>query len=77
MKLYLLRPVKDWDPWYDKAFGFVVAANGVDEARAFASENAGDERKDVWLDYMKTRCTLIAESTDCAAGVVIRDFAAA
>jgi len=46
MKLYILRPVKDdphWEPWYDKAFGFVVCAESARQARQLASEEAGDE----------------------------------
>ena len=51
MNLWLLRPVEDlpdgdnpWEPWYDKNFGFVIRAETEDEARAMATECAGDER---------------------------------
>ena len=37
MKLWLLKPIKRWTVWYDKAFGFVVRAATEDEARAAAS----------------------------------------
>ncbi len=46
MKLWILRPVKDdnlWDPWYDKAFGFIVAAETEEAARALAQSKGGDE----------------------------------
>jgi hypothetical protein len=49
MKLWLLRPIKPhadkgpWEPWYDKAFGFVVRAATEERARAVAQANGGDE----------------------------------
>jgi hypothetical protein len=50
MTLWLLRPVENlpiddnpWDPWYDKAFGFVILAETEADARALADKNAGDE----------------------------------
>ena len=52
VKLYILRPVKDakeWDPWYDKAFGFVVSASSVKQARMLAADRCGDEGKAAWL----------------------------
>jgi hypothetical protein len=50
MKLYLLRPIHKegddpWDPWYDKAFGFVVRAEDEKEARELAHGEAGDENR--------------------------------
>lgn len=39
MKIWLLRPIDgcdEWNPWYDKAFGFVVCANSEQEAREAA-----------------------------------------
>lgn len=36
MKIWLLRPIDgcdEWNPWYDKAFGFVVRAAREQEAR--------------------------------------------
>jgi hypothetical protein len=51
MKLWLLRPVDNlpddanpWEPWYDKAFGFVVRAETEEGARRLATEEAGDEK---------------------------------
>ena len=52
MNLYLLKNREDleppddpWEPWYDKCFGFVVAATSEEEARrtALESEETGDE----------------------------------
>lgn len=61
MKLWLLRPrlpegVEDefdltvyrgspWNPWYDKAFGFVVRAETEQEARHLVLTKAGDEQR--------------------------------
>jgi hypothetical protein len=37
VRLWLLRPVESgsafWEPWYDKAFGFVVRAETEEDAR--------------------------------------------
>lgn len=56
MKLWLLRPVNDlpegdnpWEPWYDKAFGFVVRAETEEDARKVADENSGDEKRGEFL----------------------------
>lgn len=52
MKLWLLLPKEylpsadnPWDPWYDKAFGFVVRAETEEEARKLANEAGGAETK--------------------------------
>ena len=52
MKLWLLRPVdglakndNPWEPWYDKAFCFVVRAETDTEARDMAHAEAGDENR--------------------------------
>lgn len=90
MKLWLLRPVENdplWDPWYDKAFGFVVRAETEAEARALAHEDAGDENRGEFMHEKlgpKGRAWLDAEHSTCVElpadgepGVVIRDFASA
>lgn len=56
MNLYLLLPVRDWEPWYDKNFGFVVRADCEDTARRIASKEASDEGADVWLNSGLTTC---------------------
>ena len=94
MKLWLLRPVdglkkndNPWEPWYDKAFGFVVRAETEEEARALAHADAGDENRDTfmgskvadtnqpWMNAQYSTCVeLLPEG---AAGVVMKDFAGA
>ena len=73
--LFLLEPIEHWDPWYDKAFGFVVRASSEVYARQLAAEQAGDEGKDVWLDPAKTRCQAI--DPNGPPEVFCRDFASA
>lgn len=53
MKLWLLRPIKDWIPWYDKSFGFVIRAESEDAAREMADKNRENENAkngNPWLD---------------------------
>lgn len=76
MKLWLLKPVNDraapWDPWFDKAFGFVVRAETEDAARLLASKDAGDEGSECWL---ASDLALCGELTDAGAPeVVLREF---
>jgi hypothetical protein len=72
MQLWLLQPVEIWEPWYDKAFGFVVRAESEDEARRFASAKEGDEGKDVWLDPTLTTCEPLVAGGE--PGIILRDF---
>lgn len=83
-RLFLLRPkegnMKAWEPWYDKAFGFVVRADTEEQARLLAHGDSGDEtpwQKDTgpWLDPAQSTCEELTANGE--AGVVIRDFAAA
>jgi hypothetical protein len=76
-----------WDPWYDKAFGFVVIAETEQDARIIAHENAGDENRGVflsqqtsktrepWLDPKYTSCKVLVAGNK--PGLVLRDFASA
>ena len=79
MKLWELKPRREsgaWEPWYDKAFGFIVRAETETDARRIAAENHGDEGKYAWLEAEQSTCSeLTAEGT--AAEVILRDFAAA
>ena len=78
MKFWLLRPVVGWDPWYDKTFGFVVAAETERIARAITSDECyGVEGKDVWLDSDKTFCTELKSFDYTIPTVIMEDFAGA
>jgi len=93
MQLYLLRPKPrapgddPWKPWYDKCFGFVIAAESVADARQLAHKSAGDENRgnflgkmiantqSPWLDEKYTSCRVLQPSE--TPEVIIRDFHAA
>lgn len=94
MKLYVLRPIEvllkndnPWEPWYDKAFGFVIRAETPDRARQIAHENAGDENrgefagrprantKTPWLDKKYSTCEELKEGGE--EELIVRDFASA
>lgn len=87
-KLYYLKPksikLEPWQPWYDKAFGFVVRAESPDEARLIASQNAGEEDNtgyyeynkrelSVWCDEKYTEC--IELTGDGESELILRDIA--
>ena len=85
MNLWLLRPVggltennNPWDPWHNKAFGFIVRANTEDEARSLAHDEAGDENQGLtnpWMSAKYSTCVnLTAEGTK---EVVMCDFSRA
>jgi hypothetical protein len=87
VKLWILRPVDgrdEWEPWYDKAFGFVVSAENEDEARRLADSSGGDETRKwdadeskhvhPWLDAQASTCEELAAHS---SGVVMCDFHAA
>ena len=94
MKLWLLRPVKNlpkgddpWTPWYNKTFGFVIAAPTAYEARILADTRAGDENRGEfmghitahtthpWLDatYSTARVLTVPKQ----AGIIMKDHSAA
>jgi hypothetical protein len=84
MKLYLLRPKKGlpelpedrksnpWEPWYDKAFGFVVRAENETIARTLASKENGEEPADAWTNPELSTCVEL--TTDGGEGIIIIDF---
>lgn len=81
MKLWLLKPREEdklWEPWYDKAFGFVVRAETEARARELAEEMAGNESREgrqqfAWKDPEHSTCQeLLPEGEET---VVLRDFA--
>jgi len=82
MKLWILKPIDPdnapWDPWYDKAFGFVVRAETEADARSLAGEQAGTKKSkdlDPWADHGLSTCEELTAEGE--AGVVIQDFYAA
>lgn len=87
MKLWLLRPVEGdhhWEPWYSKAFGFVVRAETEEDARKIADRNGGnetsteyseDQSRHPWLDAEHSTCNELTQ--DGSEGMIIEDFASA
>lgn len=85
LRLWILEPAKGlpkdkdpWDPWYDKAFGFVVSAATEEQARTLAQKNGGDERdgeRSPWLNPAESTCKLLTPGSE--PGVVMKDFASA
>jgi hypothetical protein len=82
MKLWLLEPIDDlpwysdpWEPWYDKAFGFVVRAADEKDAREMAAGFSGDEGSGPWLNAALTRCAELLPDGD--SGVIMRHFVSA
>lgn len=78
MKLWLLRPVSEesapWEPWFDRAFGFVICAGDEQAARSMAASDAGDEGPEAWTNAALSTCIELAAGEE---GIVMRDFAAA
>jgi hypothetical protein len=99
MKLWELRPLdkyrerddpgrmdngNPWDPWYDRAFGFIVRAETEHQARQLAHENAGDENMEEklgvrvshastpWLNSKYSTCTELLQ--DGESGIILQDF---
>ena len=94
MKLWVLRPKENltegdnpWDPWYDKAFGFIVSASSEQDARLIAHENAGDENRgrflckeipkttSPWLDEKYSTCVELEPLQE--GGMIMQDFRSA
>jgi hypothetical protein len=93
-KLWILRPIEGlvkgdnpWEPWFDKAFGFVVCADSEDAARKFADSDAGDENrgeflggktsdtKTPWMDARYSTCIELKPTQK--PFIVMKDFYAA
>jgi len=72
MRLFILEPVNSWEPWYDRAFGFVVRADNEAAARIAAGDQAGNEGREAWLSNQLTTCEEL--TSDGTPGVVLRDF---
>ena len=85
MRLWLLRPINldieddPWEPWYDKAFGFVVRAETEEKARHLIADDEiftyGDEGALAWLDPKLSSCVELL--SDGEEEIIIRDFAKA
>lgn len=91
MKLWILRPKQNlpkednpWEPWFDKAFGFVVCARNEQAARQLAHADAGDENgrnffnpkrantPDPWLSENYSTCVVLTASDK--EEIIIKDF---
>ena len=80
MKLWLLRPKgyendqepEPWKPWYDKAFGFVLRAQNISQARRMASMNCGDEGEQAWLNARWSTCEEL--TSDGEPGFIMFDI---
>lgn len=79
MKLWILKPIKPdaepWRPWYDKAFGFVVAAKTAQWARMIAAANSGDEGGEAWTNAKFSSCRELRPGQ--SPYVVLRDYRSA
>lgn len=68
-----------FDPWYDKAFGFVVRAATEDHARHIAADNQGDEghgmKDSPWLNPKHTTCEELLPTGE--VGMILCDFKSA
>ena len=84
MRLWLLKPVdglsddeSPWEPWFDKAFGFVVRADSEESARKYANGVAGEENHECkgitpWLDNGYSTCQELTD--EGKEGVILQDF---
>jgi hypothetical protein len=88
MKFFRLSPRHDtlwwcvegkdpWQPYHEKAFGFVVRAADVEEARWLAHQSAGEENGALdgvspWLDENYSSCEELRD--DAAAEVILVNF---
>jgi hypothetical protein len=93
MKLWILRPkgYNDvdnkidplWKPWYDKAFGFIIAAESEEEARKLAFRDAGDEEGNHWDDdaiinaWTAEHSTCVELKPGNKSEIIMKDFASA
>ncbi len=74
MKLWLLTRNDDDGPTYDAYGGHVIAAPTEQEARALASEQPGDEGRDVWFNPDKVTCEHFGEAIKDEPGTWLSDF---
>jgi hypothetical protein len=75
LKLWLLQPVKDADPWmpfHDCMFGFVVRADSEAVARSIAATRASDEGPKAWLSSQNSSCVEL--QADEQPGVILESW---
>jgi hypothetical protein len=81
MKLYVLKVRAEfyneavfspWNPWYDKAFGYIIRAKSKRHARKMASESSG---MDDWNNNKYVSCERLKDGGE--AGIILEDFASA
>jgi len=85
MKTFILRPkdkleksdVNPWEPWFDKAFGFVINAENEKEARSIAQSNGGAETRNNCKAWSEKYSTCVELGTITDKGVIMEDFAKA
>lgn len=64
-----------WNPWFDKAFGFVIRAETEKEARLLTLEHCGAETGNAWLDPELSTCEPL--TLEGEAGLIVMDFRSA
>jgi hypothetical protein len=81
MKLWIVKAVEGadpWEPWYDKAFGFVVRADTETRARELAQASGGCEimgNANAWTDRRFSTCEELLPAGE--EGILIQDYHAA
>ena len=79
MDIWILRPIditaedSPWEPWYDKAFGYIVQAPDEQTARELADEGLGYEGN-AWIHANLTTCEKLVAGDN--AKVIMEDFRA-
>ena len=72
MLFHLGRSVPNEDGFWECAHGFVIRALSPSKARKIASEEAGNEGSEVWLNTQKSFCRPLDHEGE--EGVVIKDY---
>ncbi len=70
MKLWVLGRLGEVG--YDEYGGFVARATTEQEARTYASEQAGDEGAETWLDPVLSSCVILPVRGE--AGIVMDSY---
>ena len=88
MKLWIIRPIDSstgpWDPWYDKCFGCVIAAETEEQARTLVEpgdevrchirlqRHSGKDTLNTWLDPSLSTCVELEPGTEPRC--IMQDF---